>query len=69
MFSLREHNIIKQIAYYDTNEGQGWDINGKHYNNMGEYDDSLFKNTEADDDVMTDEELEAFLNGEQVEGF
>lgn len=27
--------------YHDTNNGQGWDINGEHFDNAGEYDDYL----------------------------
>ena len=55
-------------ADYDTNGGQGWDINGKHYETKGDYRREAYGNPEADG-AMTQEELEAYLRGETVEGF
>ncbi len=48
-------------ADYDTNNGQGWDINGVHYENWGDYLEAGEKLTQElfGDDIMTTEELKA----------
>lgn len=48
---------------FDTNNGQGFDRNGKHYNTKGEYIKAFNEASMSNPDFLTDEELETLVNG------
>lgn len=54
---------VEGIDYSRDNNGQGWDLGGKHYNTKGEYLKAMHEMDSADPDNLTPEEIEILGNG------
>lgn len=52
--------------YHDTNNGQGWDKLGQHFDTWGEYKEAFYEASMSDPDNLTQEELETLGNGGTV---
>lgn len=51
------------IDYSNDNNGQGWDMYGKHFDTLGELNKYEYQMDTSDPDFLTDEELETLING------
>lgn len=51
------------IDYSNDNNGQGWDMYGKHFDTLGELNKYEYQMDTSDPDNLTQEELETLANG------
>lgn len=54
------------IDYSNDNNGQGWDMYGKHFDTLGELNKYEYQMDTSDPDNLTQEELETLANGGKI---